>query len=299
MSLKKYDTFLKVVELGSLTNAARALEHTQSGITHILHSLEDDLGFCLMKRDRSGITLTDEGKEILPYIKEVIAANERLEEKRLQITHAESNTIRIGTFTSVAVNWLPTIIKEYQAKSEDIQIELIDGGYDDIIQKLSEQKVDIGFVTIPNDLTCKCIPLYEDRLLAVLPTKHPLAGRVSLPVHFFETEPVISLMADTDRDTRTVLNASGITPNIKFRTKDDYAMIAMVEKNLGICIVPELLLHGTNNRVTVMELDPPAKRMIGIALPAYDTASPAVKEFAQFIIDWVSANKNSEIKIQK
>lgn len=290
MSIKKYTTFLKVVELGSLSKAATALGHTQSGITHILHSLEQDLGFCLMARSRAGITLTDEGKKVLPLIQDIVTANERLRHTVHQITHSGKNTIRIATFTSVAVNWLPDMIHEFQLLHHDCHFELVDGGYDEILAWLSAGKVDIGFVTIPNLLSCKCIPLYDDRLLAVLPVNHSLASLSTLPIKHFETEPVISLMEDTDLDTRTVLNASGVKPNIKFRTKDDYAMIAMVEKNLGICIVPELLLHGTNNRVKVMELEPPAKRTIGIALPSYESASEIVLNFADFITNWVATH---------
>ncbi|MBR3684241.1 MAG: LysR family transcriptional regulator [Lachnospiraceae bacterium] len=287
MSIKKYVTFLKVVELGSLSKAAEALGHTQSGITHILHALEQDLGFRLMTRNRAGITLTSEGKQILPIIQDIVTANERLHRTVTRINQSGKNTIRIATFTSVAVNWLPDMIHEFQKMHPDSHFELVDGGYDEILAQIKNNMVDIGFVTIPNSLSCKCIPLYEDRLLAVLPIEHELASLPSLPVHYFESEPVISLMEDTDLDTRTVLNASDIKPNIKFRTKDDYAMIAMVEKNLGICIVPELLLHKTNNRVKVMELNPPAKRTIGIALPAYESASEIVLEFATFIMDWV------------
>ncbi|MBE5949825.1 MAG: LysR family transcriptional regulator [Lachnospiraceae bacterium] len=292
MSIKKYSTFLKIVELGSLSKAAEALGHTQSGITHILHSLEEDLGFSLMTRSRSGITLTHEGKLLLPLLQDVVNADKKLQREIKNLKHSDKNTIRIGTFTSVAVNWLPDIIKEFQSLHADCKFELIDGGYDDINDMLSSKKIDVGFVTIPNTLECKCIPLYDDRLLAVLSIENELAkSKDALPVKYFESEPVISLQEDTDLDTRTVLNASGITPNIKFRTKDDYAMLAMVEKNLGICIVPELLLHGTNHRVKVMELDPPAKRTIGIALPQYESASIMVNQFADFIVNWVNSKK--------
>lgn len=293
MSIKKYSTFLKIVELGSLSKAAEALGHTQSGITHILRSLEEELGFSLMNRSRSGICLTREGNLLLPLLQDVVNADKKLRREIKNLRNSDKNTIRIGTFTSVAVNWLPTIIKEFQALYSDCRFELVDGGYDDIIDMLSHQKIDLGFITIPNTLNCKCIPLYDDRLLAVLSTEHELAKSLdSLPVKYFESEPVISLQEDTDLDTRTVLNASGITPNIKFRTKDDYAMLAMVEKNLGICIVPELLLHGTNHRVKVMELEPPAKRTIGIALPNYDSAPTIVHQFADFIIKWIKTKNN-------
>jgi hypothetical protein len=68
MSVKKYDVFLRVVELGSLTKAAEALGYTQSGVSHIIGSLEDELGFPLLLRGRAGARLTDRRRRARPAV---------------------------------------------------------------------------------------------------------------------------------------------------------------------------------------------------------------------------------------
>lgn len=290
MNINKYTTFLKVVELGSITKAAAVLNHTQSGVTQLLHALEKDLGVCLLTRNRQGIQLTSEGQKLLPLIKEVTESNKRLQDAIRQLKNTDESTIRIAAFTSVAVNWLPDIIKEYQQIAPDIHFELIDCGYNNIEETLTEQQMDFGFVPLPIQLHCKCITVYQDRLLAVVPENHPLATAASCPLRVFAEEPVISLLPTIDRDARSVFEQNNIKPNIKYTVKDDYAMLAMVEKNLGICIMPELLLKGQQHHFSAVELAPPAFRTIGIAFPSYETVKQSAVQFAEFAAAWIRRN---------
>ena len=64
MSLKKYEAFVRTVELGSLTKAAEAMGSTQSRISHVLSALEEEYGFVLMRRNRSGVRLTEAGEMV-------------------------------------------------------------------------------------------------------------------------------------------------------------------------------------------------------------------------------------------
>ena len=63
MSLKKYEAFVRTVELGSLTKAAEAMGSTQSRISHVLSTLEEEYGFVLLRRNRSGVRLTEAGAD--------------------------------------------------------------------------------------------------------------------------------------------------------------------------------------------------------------------------------------------
>ena len=85
--------------------------------------------------------------------------------------------------------------------------------------------------------------------------------------------------------------AAGIKPNVRFYTKDDYAVIAMVEQGLGISIMPELLLKGRHDELQVMPLIPEAKRTIGIAIAAGDKAGPATRRFVDYVVKYVSEIK--------
>lgn len=290
MSINKYSTFLKVVEAGSITAAASDLGHTQSGVTQLINALEKDLGVRLLIRNRSGIQLTEEGKHLYPYIEKIVSANIQLKQAATALCHPEEQVIRIGVFKSVAVNWLPEIIKEYQQIAPNIKFDMIDCGYNNIEETLTKQQIDFGFVPLPISKDCKTIPLYKDPLLAVLPKDHPYASKKECPVSLFTTEPVISLISTIDKDARTVFEKNHLTPLTKYTVEDDYAMLAMVEKGLGICIMPELILRGREKNLKVLPLKPAAYRTIGIAFPSYETASASAKHFASFTTNWIQTH---------
>ena len=199
-------------------------------------------------------------------------------------------TIRIATFKSVAVNWLPPMIKEFQAQHPEARFRLFDGAYAEVDAYVRSGTVDMGFVSLPSELPGEIVPVCSDRLLAVLPAGHPLAAQDAVPIAAFGTEPVVSLVDSTNRDALRVLDAAHVRPDIRFQTADDYAMISMVESGLGICIAHELVLRSDNHNVVVRPLDPPAQRTIAMAIHPESEDKPLVRTFAAFVRTWAQAN---------
>ena len=287
MSIKKYEVLLRVVELGSLTKAAEASGCSQSAVSHILNDLEEEFGFTILKRSRGGVQLTENGAKILPSIRGILNYNEQLSQTVASIRGLDTGVIRIGTVTSVAVQWLPGILKQFMEQHPGIEFKLFNGDYGDVTAWLSEGSIDVGFLALPADISCECIPLMEDRMLAVLPKEHPYAGLPKFPVAQVQHESYISLLESSDHDTRTIWKNAGVTPNIRFTSKDDYAIIAMVEQGLGISIMPELLLQNHMDNVAVLELVPKASRLIGLAIPNASRTSPATRSFADCVVEWI------------
>lgn len=292
-SLAKYQTLMAVVELGSLTKAAERLGCTQSAVSHSIDSLEAELGFALLKRSRAGVRLTPEGERLLPAVRGLLNSAEQLNQTASSIRGLEAGMVRIGAFTSVAVHWLPGVLKEFQTDYPRVEFSLFNGDYHDVEQWLSDGSIDIGFVNVPCTLDCECIPLMEDRLLAILPENSRFASYPKFPLVECETEPFISLLESSDHDARRALDAAGVRPNVRFYTKDDYAIIAMVEQGLGMSIMPELLLKGRHDRVLVLPLVPEAKRVIGIAIAAGSKAGPATRRFADYVVRYVERQAQS------
>ena len=287
MNLAKYEALAAAVEQGSLTLAARQLGCTQSAISHNIDSLEKKLGFPVLKRSRGGIRLTAEGERLMPAVRALLNSAEQLGQTAAAIRGLDAGTVRIGAFTSVAVHWLPGVLKEFQADYPRVDFKLLNGDYHDVEQWLSDGSVDIGFVTVPCELGCECIPLMEDRLLAILPKDSRFRSYPKFPLVECEKEPFISLLKSSDHDARRALEAAGVEPNVRFYTKDDYAIIAMVEQGLGISIMPELLLKGRRDELLTLPLIPEAKRVIGIAIAAGEKAGPATRRFADYVIRYV------------
>ena len=289
MNLSKYETLAAVVELGSLTVAARTLGCTQSAVSHSIDSLEKELGFPLLKRGRAGVSLTPEGERLMPSVRALLGSAEQLSQTASSIRGLDAGTVRIGAFTSVAVHWLPGVLQEFQADFPKVEFKLLNGDYHDVEQWLTDGSIDIGFVTVPCGLPCECIPLMEDRLLAILPLNSRFASYPKFPLTECETEPFISLLKSSDHDARRALEAAGVQPNVRFYTKDDYAILAMVEQGLGMSIMPELLLKGRRDRLLTLPLQPEAKRVIGIAIAAGEKAGPATRRFADYVVRYVKA----------
>src|SRR5699024_7425018 len=107
MSISKYKVLIEVLEQGSLTKAAKTMGYTQSGISHTIDRLEDEFGFDLIVRSRTGTRLTKNGEQVIPTIREMLKWNEYLEQQIAAVHGVELGTVRIGTFTSVSVHWLP------------------------------------------------------------------------------------------------------------------------------------------------------------------------------------------------
>ena len=287
MNLSKYETLAAVVELGSLTLAARQLNVTQSAVSHTLDSLERELGFPILRRSRAGVRLTDEGERLMPAVRALLSSAEQLGQTASSIRGLDTGLVRIGAFTSVAVHWLPGVLKEFQTDFPKVEFKLLNGDYHDVEQWLSEGSIDIGFVNVPCSLDCECIPLMEDRLLAILPLDSRFQSYPKFPLVECETEPFISLLESSDHDARRALDAAGVRPNVRFYTKDDYAILAMVEQGLGMSIMPELLLKGRHDRLLTLPLIPEAKRTIGIAIAAGSRAGPATRRFADYVVRYV------------
>jgi DNA-binding transcriptional LysR family regulator len=260
-------------------------------VSHCLDALEKELGFAVLKRSRAGVRLTNEGERMLPAVRGLLGAAEQLRQTASSIRGLESGTVRIGAFTSVAVHWLPPILKEFQHDFPKVDFRLLNGDYHDVEQWLTDGSVDVGFVTMPSPVDCECIPLMEDRLLAILPRHSRFESYPKFPLVECETEPFISLLESSDHDARRALEAAGVRPNVRFYTKDDYAVIAMVEQGLGVSIMPELLLKGRNYDLQILPLIPEARRTIGLAVAAGSKAGPATRRFADYVVRYVTTNE--------
>ena len=283
-NLQKYMAFVTTVELGSFSRAAEALNYSQSGISRMIADIEKETHLTLLERDRTGIRLTSDGLRLLPYVRQLCSEFRRLQEQVDDLNGLQAGIIRIGTFSSVATHWLPRIISAFRRDYPGIEYEMLLGDYSEIETWIAEGRVDFGFLRLPADPEFETIELAKDELMAVIPKEHPLAGEPVFPVKALEQEPFMLLEKGGRAEIANVFAVNGLTPDVKFTTWDDYAIMSMVEQGLGISILPELILRRIPYDVVVKPLDRPAYRTIGIAMKNQETASAAVKKFLKYTV---------------
>lgn len=289
--MNRYETFMKVVEKGSFTQAAKELGYTQSAVSQMVRTLEEELSTTLITRSRKGITLTTDGKEFLPFITKVYNAYRELTEKSKEMQGLESGDIRIGTFSSVSCHWLPFLIKEFKKIYPSVHFHLQQGEYTSIVQYIKEGSVDFGFVnpSAVNDL--ETVPLKQDQMLAVLPENHRLASHPTATLEELSKESFILLEEGELSEPLEIFKENGIHPNIEYRVFDDYTIMSMVENELGVSVLPDLVLNKVNYKIVTKEITPPIVRTLGLAYKSKKTMPIASRYFVDFIIE-----KFSELK---
>jgi DNA-binding transcriptional LysR family regulator len=283
MNLQKYLSFVKTVEYGSFTKAAEILNYTQSGISRMIADLEKEWGVTLLERSKYGVKPTSDGMKLLPYAQNLCADFDKLKMQVDELNGLQSGLIRIGTFSSVATHWLPNIIKEFQKDYPNIDYELLLGDYTEIEEWIHTGRVDCGFLRLPTHPDFETIFLEKDKLMAIIPENHPLKDSEKFSVTALCDEPFMLLEKGAKAEISEIFERNNLTPNVKFTTWDDYAVMSMVESGLGIAILPELILKRVPYRILAKELDVPAYRNIGLALRDKKTASLAVKRFIDYL----------------
>ena len=283
--MNAYYAFITAIETGSFTKAAEELGYTQSAISQMVQSLEEELSTTLILRSRTGITLTPDGEEFLPFIKNICNSHRELLEKQKEMEGLESGLIRIGTFSSVSCNWLPGLMKDFKEQYPNVHFELHQGGYTNIADWIKEGTVDFGFVNPDAVSKLTTIPLKVDEMLAVLPKEHPLSTQTIVSLEDLTKEPYILLDEIGLSEPLTVFQQNELQPNIQFRVYDDYAIMSMIEKGLGISVLPKLVLSRCPYNIEMKAISPSIARTISLAYKDKKVLPIASRYFIDFIIE--------------
>ena len=123
----RYQIVCMVVDCGSLKRAADKLGYTQSAVSQAVKALERELGTTLIERGKQGVSLTRDGKQYLPYLRQIVTAEVELEGKRQELLGLSSTDIRIATFTNVSRTVLPRVIRDFGALHPGVRFTLKQG----------------------------------------------------------------------------------------------------------------------------------------------------------------------------
>lgn len=280
--------FLKVAETGSFRKAADQLGYTQAGISYIISSMEDEIGLSLFIRDRAGVSLSQEGIQLLPYMKQLGAWEYQFQQAVDEIKDLERGTVRVQIFDSISIHWLPGIIRKFHHDFPGIRIELI--SEEDSVraeQMVLNGEVDCGFFLTKVLSKIDSFPLLEDPILAIVAPDHPLAKEEFFPLDQLGSYPYISMKYENHTGIKDIFQKKKIVPNTAFDMDNDYAAMAMVSQGLGYAIFPKLLLQDIPYEVCCKEFDVPQKRMISIGTADIRSCSKACARFIQYTKDWV------------
>lgn len=281
--MNRYLALQKIVELGSFSKAAEAMGYTQSSMSQMIASLEDELSIKLLNRYRTGAKLTLEGAELYPYIERTIYQYRAAQEKAKEIRGLETGVIRMGALASIAAYWLPGLLKEFQQKYPRVEFVIHQGDYTSIQEGLKTGALDFGFVSPAAVSGLETIPLKEGKMLAVLPEEHPLAQESVVSLTALAREPYILLEEGHYYEPMEAFEALGVKPNVKYTIHNDHAIMTMVEAGLGVSILAELVMQRVQYHIAVRPTDPPVTRTISIGYKDWASLPMASKRFIEYL----------------
>ena len=286
--MNRYIALQKIIETGSFTKAADVLGYTQSSVSQMVASLENELSIKLLTRSRHGIKLTAEGAELYPFIERLISQYNSTIEKSNEIKGLDSGIIRIGTVSSVTCHWMPQLIKGFKEQYPNVQFIFHQGDYTLISEWIASGQIDFGFINpLANEKlqfkTIKC-----GRMLAVLPKDHQLANKEYVRLSDISDEPYIMLEEGQYNEPMEAFKSEELSPNIQYKIHDDYAIMTMVEAGLGISILAELVLKRTNYNIVCLPTEPPIYRTLAAAYKDKNTLPIA----SRYFIDYIMKHRN-------
>jgi len=282
MDAEKCRVLLYAVDCGSMSQAAADLGYTVSGVSRMMAALEKEAGFPLLKRDRRGISATEECLRVMPAMREMVFWQDRVRQISGDICGLEEGTITVGTSYSSYYAWLVKRIAGFRKKYPGIEVRIIQGNSSELKKAVDEHRADLCIISRRGS-GGRWIPLREDPMVAWVPSDHEAAKKETFPVKQFAAEPYIEMFPGEDTDNARTLKKAGVCPNTQFTTMDSGATFAMVEAGLGVSLNNSIVAEKFRGRVKMLPLDPPASVSIGMQIPDQG-ASPAAEKFIAYMM---------------
>lgn len=289
MDAKKLEILMTAVDLGSFSRASEVVGYTQSGLTHLVNSLEREIGFPLIVRSHNGISLTEQGRDLMPDIRQFLQANASLENRIQGIREKQTETIRIAAYASIAMFWMPEILYRFRriCPNVDVDLRMVDHALEPF-ELLQDGKTDVIFASRQNYGTCEWTPLYHELLYAILPRDYPLKSPIEFPLKEFEGKEFLMPYGRFDIDVHAAFKREGVKANEQTVYVDDETVIRMVGKGLGISMMSELMIRGNTDDVLCIPVTPKSIRELGMGTEKGVELSESVRRLKECVVEYTS-----------
>ena len=282
VKLELYRVFKEVAEAGNITAAAQTLFISQSAVSQIISSLEDELQMTLLNRNQSGVTLTSNGEQMLPYIRHLRDAAEAVSQQAAKLKGVEVGHIRIGTFSSVSCHVLAPVLKEFKTVYPNISIEIREGDDASVNAMLLRDEVDFGFMDAPVPAGFDSFLVRRDPFMAVVSENSPYAAAEKVSLSVYSSEPTALYDEGSQKEAMGIFRKNKITPRVEYTSRDDNLILSLIENDLCIGYMGQLILTKNSYRVVSRPTEPQYYRDIMFVVRSIENASPAAARFVEF-----------------
>lgn len=283
MDIRYVQSFIAVVESGSIAEAARRLGLTATAVAARIHSLEESLGVSLIKRSGRNVGPTAEGVKVLESAHALLRAMRDMHAVA-QNGQTQLGELRLGIFQSAMVSVLPSVLQRLYIPHPDLKIFVDTGSSIELCRKVCASELDVAVVVEPQfalPKTCEWHPLTEEPLVAI--AHESMKNR---PAHdLLLNEPFI-------RYARSVLGGqladrylrdNDLHPRQRIEIDGLLAIATLVDKQLGVSLVPDWPSLWTSG-LAIARIELPERapvRRIGLVIARQTPRSTLVKLFCR------------------
>ena len=278
--LRELETFLAIAQYGTFSAAGEHIGLTQSAVSAQMKRLEDGLQTVLFQRSGRTAKLNDAGRALLTMAQQLLVGYEQMRE-RLQ-SDQPRGVIRIGAIPSVQIGLLPDTLVDFREKFPHVEIQIHPGTSTQLLDRLDAEELDLVVVIrppfdLPKQLHWR--PLLSEPYVLIAP-----AGvREKTVAKVLEQHPFIRYdrLSFGGRPVQRFLRDHRIAVTESMELKELEAIVRMVERGLGVSIIPRAGLLGLQNRkLRLMPLEQTFYREIGIIEREAIARSPSIAAFA-------------------
>ena len=247
MELDQLKLFADLVREQSFTKVAERNFLTQPAVSLRIRNLEEELGTKLLERTTRKVLVTEEGRILYDYARDILAKAEEVKTVLLERKDQMVGSVRLATVHSIGLHELPAYLKQYISRYPQVGLH-IDYQTGDIVYRIvQEGDADLGLVAYPEPhASLVVLPFLEDELVAICHTEHPLARREAIRLHDLNDQPFIAF--DEGLPTRKAIDAvmsrRHVRINIKMQSGNIEILKKMVEVGLGVSLVPRFSVQA-------------------------------------------------------
>jgi DNA-binding transcriptional LysR family regulator len=247
MTLDQLRVFVAVAERLHVTQAAAALNMTQSAGSAAIAALETGLGTKLFDRVGRGIALTEAGRLLLPEAKAVLARLAQAEQALDDLQGLRRGHLALHASQTIAGYWLPPLMHRFREAWPLVSLSLVIDNTEQVARAVLEGAADLGFVEgdVDNPLLAH-VPVATDRLVLVVGAGHPWASRARL--EYAELTATRWVLRERGSGTRQVfedaLAGFGVDPGrleVRLELPSNEAVCAAVEAGAGATVISRLV----------------------------------------------------------
>lgn len=239
--------------------AADKLFITQPALSKQVQQLEDELGVRLLERTKRNVKLTEAGKYFLNEAEFIINHLEQVVEGARRKAEGEEGEVRIGFVGSAMQNIIPDLLERLNLKFPGIYTSLQELNNKDQLEALLHDKLDIAFVrleSVPRDLEKRVV--FEDSFSMVVSKKHHIGKANFKSLDQFKKEQFILFSNDYSQEyydnIMSIFTDHGFQPKVSHRSVQANSIFRLVEKGLGVAIVPTAMQDGVNLDIEFISL---------------------------------------------